>query len=85
MQMADIEPHYQLIVTRDGALDKLEVKIEVSQRLFSDEMKLLTTLRDKLLHRIESALLIHVKLTLVEPGSLERFTGKAQRVLDLRS
>lgn len=85
LQMADTEPHYQLIVTRDGALDKLEIKVEVSQRLFSDEMKQLTRLRDELFHRIESALLIRFKLTLVEPGSLERFTGKARRVIDLRN
>jgi phenylacetate-CoA ligase len=85
LQYHDTAPHYQLIVTRDGALDNLEVKVEISEKMFSDEMKQLHAFRDMLQHRIDSALGIRSKLTLIEPGGMERFIGKAKRVLDLRS
>jgi phenylacetate-CoA ligase len=84
LQFRETHPHYQLIVTRDGPLDNLEVKVEVSEALFSDEMKQLTEFRDRLKHQFESSLGLRLKLTLVEPGQLERFTGKAKRVLDQR-
>ena len=62
-------------------MDRLEVKVEISKNLFSDEMKELTSLKERLKRKIEDMLGLHVKLSLVEPGSLERFTGKAKRVV----
>jgi phenylacetate-CoA ligase len=85
LQMQGAEPHYQLVVTREGAMDQLEIRIEVSENLFSDEMRKLHTFRDEIKHKIDSALGIHSKLTLVEPGGIERFVGKARRVLDMRT
>ncbi len=85
LQMQETQPHYQLVATREGALDNLEVKVEVSESVFSDEMKQLTAFREKLQHKLNSALGVHSKLTLVEPGVMERFTGKAKRVLDKRT
>ena len=84
LQFQIVQPHYQLVATREGALDNLEVKVEVSEALFSDEMKQLTGFRDQLQHKLDGALGIHAKLTLVEPGGIERFVGKAKRVIDLR-
>ncbi len=84
LQFEEAQPHYQLVISREKDLDSLEVKVEVSEKLFSDEMKELATLRDALRRQIESLLGIRIRLTLVEPGSLERFTGKARRVLDNR-
>jgi len=78
-------PHYQLIATRENALDSLEVKVEVSKELFFDQMKKLTSLRDEMQRKLDSTIGIRVKLTLVEPESVERFVGKAKRVLDLRT
>jgi len=77
-------PHYLLVASREGALDQLEVKVEMSEALFTDEMKKLAAVKEALQHRLDSALGVRVKLTLVEPGSLERFTGKAKRVVDTR-
>jgi len=77
-------PHYLLVASRDGALDQLEVKVEMSEALFTDEMRKLTAVKEALQHRLDSALGIRCKLTLVEPGTLERFTGKAKRVVDTR-
>jgi phenylacetate-CoA ligase len=85
LQLQGAEPHYQLVITREGAMDHLEIRVEVSENLFSDEMKKLNAFRDELKHKIDSALGVHSKLTLVEPGGLERFVGKARRVVDMRS
>jgi phenylacetate-CoA ligase len=85
MRLQGTAPHYLLIATRDGALDNLEVKVEMSENLFTDQMRKLNAVRDELQHKIDSALGIHAKLTLVEPGSLERFVGKAKRVEDRRT
>lgn len=84
LQMQQTEPHYQLVATREGALDQLEVRVEVSDSVFSDEMKELTLLRERLQQKLDSALGVHAKLTLVEPGGMERFVGKAKRVEDRR-
>jgi len=85
LQVQGAEPHYQLLVTREGAMDHLEIRVEVSENLFSDEMRKVNAFRDELQHKIDSALGIHSKLTLVEPGGIERFVGKARRVVDQRA
>lgn len=84
LQFEDTQPHYQLVIRSKDEMDTLEVRVEVSSHLFSDKMRALEDLRRDLQHRIDSALGLRAKLTLVEPGSLERFTGKAKRVLDQR-
>ncbi|MEW5803548.1 MAG: phenylacetate--CoA ligase [bacterium] len=78
------EPHYQLIVDRDGALDTLEVQIEVSDKIFYDEMKLQQEFVRRIQKKISSLLGLSIKVTLVEPRSLERTAGKAKRVIDKR-
>ncbi len=85
MRLQGTAPHYLLIATRDGAMDNLEVKVEMSEALFTDQMRKLHAVREELQHKIDTALGLHCKLTLVEPGSLERFVGKAKRVEDRRT
>jgi len=77
-------PHYQIVVDRQGALDTLEVKIEITEDLLSDEMKNLKKLADDIQQKLTQALSVSPKVTLVEPGSLPRTEGKAVRVVDLR-
>jgi len=84
IEMEETDPHYQLIISRDGALDKLEVKVELKEKYFSDEMKRMREIEDKIRERIRSTLGLGVKVTLVEPKTLERTAGKSKRVLDLR-
>ncbi len=84
LEVEGTEPHYQLIVTRAGTLDDLEVKVEVTPQVFSDEVRHLEALRDKLQEKIKSLIGLSAKVTFVEPGSIERSMGKAKRVLDLR-
>ena len=78
------EPHYQLVVDRHGALDVLEVRIEVTENIFFDEMKLQRAFLEKVEKRIESVLGVGVTVKLVEPNSIPRHEGKAARVIDLR-
>ena len=84
VEMEETEPHYQLIVTRDGALDALEVKVELNENYFSDEMRVMHELENKIKNRLRNALGVSAKITLVEARTIERSTGKAKRVLDLR-
>ncbi len=83
-EMGGTEPHYQLIITREGTLDNLEIKVEVEEQFFSDEMKELRRIEKELEHRLRSTLGVSFKLSLVEPRTLERGSGKARRVMDLR-
>lgn len=79
-----IEPHYQLIVDRKDQLDILTVNVEVSETLFSDEIKNLQNLEKKLSFDIKEYLGVSATVKLVEPKSIERSQGKAVRVIDKR-
>jgi len=79
------EPHYQLVVERKGALDSLEVQIEVTENIFFDEMKMQRAFLEKVENRIESVIGVGVTVKLVEPSSIPRYEGKASRVIDLRN
>lgn len=84
LEINEIKPHYQLIVDRQNNLDTLELKVEVEEAFFQDRISELETLRQKINHSLESALGIGLKVTLVEPKTIERSEGKAKRVIDLR-
>jgi phenylacetate-CoA ligase len=73
-----------LVLTREGRLDNLEVQVEVSPGMFSDEVRKLEAIEDKIEERLASALSIRVDVKLVEPKTIERFAGKAKRVIDQR-
>ena len=77
-------PHYQLVVKREGVLDRLEVRVEVSEQYFSDEMKRLHEMEKMLEHKLENLLGLRADIRLVEPKTIERSEGKAKRVMDLR-
>lgn len=81
-----LEPHYQLIVDRAGTMDTLEVQVEVSEHIFenADEVRSLQNLERHLVKDLKDYLGISAKVKLVEPNSLQRFEGKASRVIDKR-
>ncbi|WP_303871595.1 phenylacetate--CoA ligase family protein [Acetobacterium wieringae] len=84
LEIGEVEPHYQLVVRRDGSLDTLEVKVELSEALFSDRISNLENLEKRIRDRIQSTIGVSTKVALVEPKSLPRSEGKSQRVVDLR-
>jgi phenylacetate-CoA ligase len=84
MNIEGVEPHYLLIVDRQGALDTLEVHVEVNEKVFSDEVKKLQSLGRKIEKEIKDLLGVNAGVKLVEPKSIQRSEGKAQRVIDKR-
>jgi phenylacetate-CoA ligase len=85
LNIPGVEPHYLLVVERIGNLDQLEVQVEVSENIFSDEIRGLESLGQKINKELESALGVSVKVRLVEPKTIARSEGKAQRVIDKRN
>ncbi|MRR35504.1 phenylacetate--CoA ligase, partial [bacterium] len=85
MNIEHLEPHYQLIVDREGSLDTLEIQVEVSEKIFSDEIRELQNIEKRIKKDVKDYLGVTAKVKLVEPKSLQRFEGKAQRVTDKRN
>jgi phenylacetate-CoA ligase len=84
MNIEGVEPHYLLIVDRQGALDTLEVHVEVREEVFSDEVKNLQSLGRRIEKDIKDLLGVNAGVKLVEPKTIQRSEGKAQRVIDKR-
>ncbi len=86
LNIKGIEPHYQLIVDRVETLDTLEVQVEISEALLaeSDEVKALQNIQRRIVKDMKDYLGITAQVKLVEPKSLQRFEGKASRVIDKR-
>ena len=85
MATGDAEPHYLIIVDRVDNLDSMEVWVEVSEKLFADEVRKLEHVRKKIASDIYTTLGINVNVKLVEPHTIERSEGKAKRVIDKRT
>jgi phenylacetate-CoA ligase len=79
-----IRPHYLIVVDRKSGLDDLEVRLEVAEEVFSDIMADMVAFQNNVADRLQAVLGLRAKITLVEPGSIERSAGKSKRVLDLR-
>ncbi len=84
MDLGELAPYYQLIVERDGPLDKLTVLVELNEQNFTDEVRKLQALSNRISDAIASTLGIAAAVKLIEPRSIERFEGKAVRVIDRR-
>jgi phenylacetate-CoA ligase len=85
--VTELEPHYQLLVDRVGTMDTLEIQVEISEKIFadSDEVRTLQKIERRLAKDIKDYLGVTAKVKLVEPKSLQRFEGKASRVVDKRN
>ena len=79
-----VRPHYLIVVDRKQSLDDLEIRLEVEESLFSDVMGDMVRLQASVADKLQSAVGLRARVTLVEPGAIERTAGKAKRVLDLR-
>ena len=84
MNMPEVGGQYEILVYREGYMDKLEVKVEVADgKLLTDYAELIK-LRDKIRHNLKTVLQIDANVKLCEPLSLKRFEGKSKRVTDIR-
>ena len=84
MGVEGVEPHYQIVVEREGNLDTMHILVEVSEQLFSDEIRYLENMTKKIQVDIKDYLGVTCTVKLVEPKSIQRSEGKAQRVIDKR-
>jgi phenylacetate-CoA ligase len=80
----DLAPHYLILLDRVNNLDTIEIQVEMSEKLFNDEVRQLESLVKEIKRRIESAVGISAKVTLVSPNTIPRSEGKAKRVIDNR-
>lgn len=84
MESDGLTPNYQIIVGTSNNLDTLEVRVEVSDTLFADEIRKLQMLENRLQKGIKEFLGVSAKVRLMEPRSIQRSEGKAQRIVDQR-
>lgn len=85
ISMDHIGPHYQLVVRRENFKDTLEIKVELISAELLESYGELDKLKRRIEDKLKSVLGLQTKVTLVQPKSLERFQGKAKRILDLRN
>lgn len=84
LELGETSPHYQLIVDREDNMDQLTVMVEVTEDMFSDEVRRLEILERKIKEALSSVLSVSAKVKLVGPKTIARSEGKAVRVIDKR-
>ncbi len=80
----EIATQYQIILTNEGPLDKVELRVETVPDFPIDEVRKLEDLKARLAAELKSNLQVNVQIKIVEPKSIERSEGKAKRIIDLR-
>lgn len=84
LNLGEVSPHYQLIVEREDNLDSLTVLVEITENMFSDEVRGLETLEHKIQGELANVLNVTATVRLVGARTIERSEGKAKRVIDKR-
>ena len=80
----DVTPNYQIVVDRVNNTDTLDVQVEMSEHLFSDDVKSIEKIEREIKDRLRSVLGLSAKVSLVNPKTIIRSEGKAKRVIDNR-
>lgn len=83
-RVPEASSQYTIVVTREHGMDDIELLLEIDENSFFDSMAQMESFRRNLSQLLHSKLGIKVKVTLVEPGNLERTQGKSKRVIDKR-
>ncbi len=84
LDVEGVAPHYQIVVDRTNSTDNIEVWVEMNEGMFTDEMKKMVEMEEKICDRLYAMLNIRVKVKLVDSRTIERSQGKAKRVVDKR-
>ena len=79
-----VTPHYLIVVDNETGLDRMTVNVELKPEAFSDSFEVMDNFRQMVADKLKGTLLVGVKVKLVEPGGIERSTGKTKHVKDLR-
>jgi len=85
LKMSNASPNYQIIVGRENNTDTFEIRVELTDEMFSDTIRSIEELERKIGQDMLSVLGIKAKIRLVEPNSIPRSEGKAKRVIDTRN
>ena len=87
MNIPELGGYYEIVVDRKnlGSLDKVTIRIELNEKMFSDKIKELENFAKEVGDKLYATLLFHAKIELVPPGTIPRSEGKAKRVVDLRA
>lgn len=85
LRFEGVAPHYQIVLDREHGMDRMEVRIEIADENFSELMADMVAFTGNVSDRLNSVLGLNVKVTLVEPGTVERTSGKSRHVIDNRS
>ncbi len=84
VSIPEVGPQYQIVLDQKNYMDTFEINIEVSDANLLTSFNALENLQNKVRHKLQTVLGLDAKINLVEPRSLERFVGKAKRVIDNR-
>lgn len=84
IDVEEVTPHYMMIVDRQNNLDTLEIQVEINEKYYTDQIRVIEALSKKISHVIQQALGISAKIKIVEPKTLVRSEGKAVHVIDKR-
>jgi phenylacetate-CoA ligase len=84
LEVEGVEPRYQILIDRVEGVDTLEVKVEVNEKFFSDEIKILQNISSKIERKIREIIGVTAKVKLVAPESLQPKEGKALKLIDRR-
>ena len=84
MEMEGVEPRYQMIADRVEEMDTLELKVEMNEKVFSDEIKVLQNISAEIERRLREIVGVSAKVKLVAPESLQPVDGKSSKVIDRR-
>lgn len=85
LKIAGTTPNYQIIVNRVDNRDIIEVLVEMTPEIFSDEVRRIEDIEKKIRTELDSVLGINAKVRMVEPKTIARSEGKAKRVIDNRT
>jgi len=84
MNVDDLEPHYLIVLYKKDYMDKIEVWVEVSEKIFHEKIMDLEDFEKSIEAKLYSAIGIRIKVSLKEPKTIVRSQGKAKRVWDKR-
>lgn len=85
LQIPEVGEHYMIILDRrEDGLDEMTIQVELSERVPIDTTSDILKLEKKISERLKSVLNVWAEVEVVNPGTLQRFEGKAKRVIDRR-
>ena len=84
LEFPEYEPYFLIEVDRVNNTDTFDIQVEVKPEFYTDQVNELVRLRQRLTARIQSVIGIQPNIKIVQPGTIERSTGKAKRAIDHR-